>query len=142
MSGSSSMFTYDQLIRVCYGETDQMGFLYYGYYSLYYEQARTEAFRSLGIVYREMEKEGVMMPVLEMKAKYIRPARYDDLLRVRVSVKERPGTRIRTEYEVFNEQQELLNVAEVTLVFVDHQTFKPVMCPTHIMQKLEKYLEG
>lgn len=133
------MFEFACKIRVRYGETDKMGFLYYGFYSLYYEQARTEAFRSLGIIYKEMEERGIMMPVLEMKSKYIRPAGYDDLLTVKVIVKERPGTRIKTEYEIYNEKNELLNIAEVTLVFIDPKTMKPVFCPDYVMNKIENY---
>ncbi|WP_192821559.1 thioesterase family protein [Rufibacter sp. LB8] len=134
------MFTSEVQIRVRYAETDQMGYVYYGNYGAYYEVARTEAFRKLGIHYKEMEQDGVMMPVLEMRCKYIRPARYDDLLTVKLLLKEKPsGARIKFEYEVYNEAQELLNVGETTMVFVDMQTARPTPIPVGILTKLDPY---
>jgi acyl-CoA thioester hydrolase len=134
------VFTSEVQIRVRYAETDQMGYVYYGNYGAYYEVARTEAFRTLGIHYKEMEKDGVMMPVLEMRCKYIRPARYDDLLTVKLMLKEKPsGARIKFEYEVYNEAQELLNVGETTMVFVDMQTSRPTPIPASVLTKLDSY---
>ena len=123
-----------------YAETDQMGYVYYGNYGAYYEVARTEAFRQLGINYKEMEAEGVMMPVLELRCKYIRPARYDDLLTVKLLLKDQPsGARIKFEYEVYNEAQELLNVGETTMVFVDMKSNRPTPIPAYIHAKLDSY---
>ncbi len=136
----AEVFTSEVQIRVRYAETDQMGYVYYGNYGAYYEVARTEAFRKLGIHYKEMEQDGVMMPVLEMRCKYIRPARYDDLLTVKLLLKEKPsGARIKFEYEVYNEAQELLNVGETTMVFVDMQTARPTPIPVGILTKLDPY---
>ena len=134
------MFQSEVQIRVRYSETDQMGYVYYGNFAAYYEVARTEAFRKLGISYKEMEKEGIIMPVLEMRTKYIRPARYDDLLTVKVQVKSKPhGTRILFHYDVLNEAQELLNVGETTLVFVDVKTGRPIALPQSILTQLDSY---
>ncbi|WP_026464017.1 acyl-CoA thioesterase [Adhaeribacter aquaticus] len=134
------MYQNEVQIRVRYAETDQMGYVYYGNFAAYYEVARTEAFRSLGINYKEMEKEGVMMPVLEMRTKYMRPARYDDLLTIKMMLKNKPsGARILFEYEVYNEARQLLNIGETTMVFVDMQTSRPIAIPDYIINKLESY---
>lgn len=133
------MFSTDINIRVRYAETDQMGYVYYGNYATYFEVARVEAMRGLGISYKELEEQGVMMPVLELKTKYIRPARYDQNLTIRISIKELPKVRIVFGYEVFNENQELLNIAETTLVFVDSKSMKPVFAPDIIISHLSKY---
>jgi len=134
------VYQFEVQIRVRYAETDQMGYVYYGNFAAYYEVARTEAFRSLGIHYKQMEKDGVMMPVLEMRTKYIRPARYDDLLTIKMMLRNKPvGTRILFEYEVLNESNELLNVGETTLVFVDMKTGRPIPLPQEILSKLEAY---
>ena len=134
------MFQSEVQIRVRYSETDQMGYVYYGNFATYYEVARTEAFRKLGISYKEMEEDGMIMPVLEMRTKYIRPARYDDLLTIKVQVKNKPhGTRIIFHYEVLNEAEELLNVGETTLVFVNAKTGRPIALPQRVVIKLDSY---
>lgn len=115
------MFVFDHKIRVRYAETDQMGYVYYGNYAAFYEVARTEMLRQTGISYKELEEMGVMLPVIELHTKYFQPARYDDLITIRTTIRERPGVRIKFEYEVFNEQGELLNTGMTQLVFVDMQ---------------------
>ncbi len=133
------MFSTDIQIRVRYAETDQMGYVYYGNYATYFEVARVEALRALGINYSELEKQGVMMPVLELKTKFIRPAKYDQILTIRISVKKMPTVRIVFDYEVFNESNELLTVAETTLVFVDAHTMKPTQTSNPVTETLNKY---
>ncbi|CAA9228721.1 MAG: 4-hydroxybenzoyl-CoA thioesterase family active site [uncultured Adhaeribacter sp.] len=134
------MFSAEIPIRVRYSETDQMGYVYYGNFAAYYEVARTEAFRNLGINYKELENAGVMMPVLDLRCKYIRPARYDDLLTVKVMVPHKPhGSRIKFEYEVYNEAKELLNVGETTLVFVDMRSGKPTAIPESLLGLVEGF---
>ncbi len=98
------MYTSDTQIRVRYGETDQMGYLYYGYYALYYEQGRAEAIRQLGFTYKELEEQGVMMPVVEMNAKYFRPALYDDLITVKTSLKvlDKESPRVQFHSDLYN----------------------------------------
>ncbi|MDR6569476.1 acyl-CoA thioester hydrolase [Chitinophaga ginsengisegetis] len=117
------MFISTTTIRVRYGETDQMGYLYYGNYGLYYEVGRAEAIRELGFSYRELEEQGVIMPVAELNVKYLRPAYYDDLITVKTILKEMPkGSKIQFHSELYNEKNELLNVGVTTLVFIDVKT--------------------
>lgn len=114
------MYTSSTQIRVRYGETDQMGFLYYGHYALYYEVGRAEAIRQLGFTYKELEALGIHMPVVELQCRYLRPARYDDLLTVTTTLRELPaGSSVKFHVEIFNEAGELLNTGAVTLVFFD-----------------------
>src|ERR1700761_4516453 len=114
------MFTATTQIRVRYGETDQMGYLYYGNYALYYEVGRAEAIRQLGFTYRELEEMGTMMPVVELKSQYFRPALYDNLVTVKTVLKELPGgPRIDFHSELYNEEGQLLNKGVTSLVFYD-----------------------
>lgn len=116
-------------LRVRYGETDQMGFVYYGVYAQYYEVGRVEAMRSLGLSYKEMEEAGILMPVINLNINYKKPALYDDEVRIVTSVKEIPSLRITFHYECFNQKNELLNNGTVTLVFLDKQKNKPTLPP-------------
>lgn len=135
------MYQTEVKIRVRYGETDQMGYVYYGNYASYYEVARVESFRQLGLSYKKLEDDGVMMPVLELKTKYWQPARYDDLLTVKVKIPEMPRLKIRYEYEIYNESDVLLNTGETTLVFINMKTNRPVRIPVRMSQLLEKYFD-
>jgi acyl-CoA thioester hydrolase len=103
-------------VRVRYGETDQMGYCYYGNYASFLEVGRVEALRSKGVSYRSLEENGVMMPVLEFSIKYFLPAKYDDLLFVHTTITKVEGTRIYFEYEIFNEADKKLVAAQTTLV--------------------------
>ena len=121
------MYTSETQIRVRYGETDQMGFLYYGYYALYYEVGRAEAIRQLGFTYRELEQLGIQMPVIELHAQYLRPALYDNLITVRTILKELPeSSKIQFHSELYNEAGALLNKGVTTLVFYDAAAKKKV----------------
>ena len=134
------MFKGEFHVRVRYAETDQMGYVYYGNYATYYEIARTEVLRQLGISYKSLEEqEGVMLPVLENYSKYLKPALYDDNLRIEVSIPEKPAVRITFSYEVFNESDTLINTGNTTLVFVSKETGRPCMIPDRMMQLLEPY---
>jgi acyl-CoA thioester hydrolase len=133
------MFSHDVLIRVCYADTDQMGYVYYGNYGRFYEIARTEALRSLGISYKEIESAGTMMPVYENKSRYLQPARYDDVLTVRVILRKKPAVRIVFEYEVYNEGGTLLNTGETTLVFVNRSNNRPCPAPAQLSRMLDPY---
>jgi acyl-CoA thioester hydrolase len=128
-------------VRVRYAETDKMGYVYYGNYATYFEVARVETFRQVGFSYKEMEDAGTMMPVLELKTKFIKPARYDDLLTIKVVIKNKPGIRIVFEYEVYNEENILLTVAETTLVFVNTTNGKPCFPPDVFQNKINSYFE-
>lgn len=116
-------------IRVRYADTDQMGYVYYGNYASYYEVARVESFRNLGYAYKKLEESGVMMPVLEMKTKYLLPARYDDLLTVEVKIQEMPKVKITYVYDIFNEAGALLNQGETVLVFINKDSGRPTRIP-------------
>jgi len=133
------MYQFETNIRVRYAETDQMGFVYYGNYATYYEVTRVEALRSLGISYKILEENGVLMPVLENWSKYIRPAKYDDLLTIKLFLKEMPAMRITFEYEVFNEDKKLINLGSTTLVFLDKSSGKPMQIPGVVQDVLKPY---
>ncbi|MDF2854123.1 MAG: thioesterase [Sphingobacterium multivorum] len=133
------MFVFDHQIRVRYAETDQMGYVYYGNYAAFYEIARTEMLRSTGISYKELEEMGVMLPVAEMKTKYLKPGKYDDLITIRVTIRQKPAVRIIFEYELFNESGELLNQGETTLVFVNMEKNRPCMPPQVFLDKMSNY---
>ena len=123
------MYISKTTVRVRYGETDQMGYVYYGVYAMYYEVGRVESLRQLGLTYKEIEVMGVIMPVLENKSKYLVPARYDELLTIVTTIKEKPSVKIRFEYEIFNEENKLINQGETLLAFVDKNTNRPCRPP-------------
>jgi acyl-CoA thioester hydrolase len=134
------MYSSDTQIRVRYAETDQMGYVYHGNYAAFFEVARTEAFRQLGIRYKDLEADGVGMPVGEIRTRFRRPARYDDLLTVRLMLKQpAEGSRVLFEYEIYNEAQELLTEGHTLMVFVSTATGRPVPIPTEIQNKLAPY---
>ncbi|MFT4738376.1 MAG: acyl-CoA thioester hydrolase [Cyclobacteriaceae bacterium] len=133
------MFQTEVKIRVRYGETDQMGYVYYGNYASYYEVARVESFRELGLSYKKLEDSGVMMPVLELKTRYLQPAKYDDLLTVKVSIPDMPRLKITYIYEIYNESEVLLNTGETVLVFINMTTNRPVRIPAEMSELLVKF---
>ena len=134
------MFSHETLIRVRYAETDQMGVVYHGHYFPYLESGRVEAIRSLGMSYAEMEKMGISLPVIEIQCKYLRPARYDDLLRVRTSLPQLPTDhRILFQQEVFRDPDELLMKAQVKLYFWDTVHQRKASMPAVLMERLKTF---
>ncbi len=134
------MYTTNIEIRVRYGETDAMGYLYYGNYALYYEVGRTDMIRNLGITYKELEAAGLIMPVTEYHTQFLRPALYDDLITVKTILKEWPENRRITFYsELYNESGKLLNTGSVTLAFVDAATGKTCEMPPLLSDKLRPF---
>ncbi len=133
------MFQHSYKLRVRYAETDRMGYVYYGNYATYFEVARVEALRSLGITYKELEDDGILLPVLEYKAKYFKPAFYDDELRIETKISQKPGIRIMFEYSVFNQESVELVKGETTLVFVSAANGKPTKPPVHIEACFEQF---
>jgi acyl-CoA thioester hydrolase len=131
---------FEHKIRVRYGETDQMGFVYYGNYALYYEEVRTELIRSLGFSYKEMEQMGVMMPVVNMNTNYRKPALYDDEIYIYCWIKGSVGRKICFYSEIYNSNNELLNYADITLVFVDIKSGRAITCPHPIADALKDYI--
>ncbi len=129
-------------IRVRYGETDQMGILYYGNYAQYYELGRVEALRNLGLVYRDMEKNhGIMLPVYEVRSRFLAPAYYDQNLRLVTQIREKPGTRIRFFHDLFSPEGKHLHSGEVTLVFYDSQKKRPIHMPPFVEKIVAPHFE-
>jgi len=133
------MFSHEFQLRVRYGDTDQMGYVYYGNYPYYYEQARAEAIRSLGFSYKQLEDAGTMMPITRMNIKYIAPAKYDELLTIKTTIPELPNRLITFKYEVFNETGKLINEGENQLIFVDSNTRKVKSAPEQLTTALRPY---
>ena len=134
------MYTSTTQIRVRYGETDQMGYLYYGFYALYCEVGRAEAIRALGNTYRQLEEMGIMMPVVELNAKYYRPALYDDLITVKTILKELPvESKISFHSELYNQDGQLLNKGGTTLVFYDPKEKQKVNMPEELSVRLAPF---
>lgn len=134
------MFESETRLRVRYAETDQMGVVYHSNFFPYFESARAESIRQLGLTYSDMEKTGVIMPVIEVQCRYLRPARYDDLLTVKVILKELPvHHKIEFHHEVYNEQKELLATARIILYFMEAKTMKRVSMPEPLLKKLQPY---
>ena len=133
------MFTFQTSLRVRYAETDKMGYVYYGNYATYFEVARVEALRSLGINYKEMEDKGVMLPVLSYSTKFFKPAFYDEELTIKLFIKEMPKARIHFHFETYNESSVKVNEAEVVLVFVDMAKNKPCSAPQELITQLKPF---
>ncbi len=123
-------------LRVRYGETDQMGYCYYGNYAQYFEVGRVEALREIGMSYRELEENGVMLPVSEYNVKYMFPAKYDDELTIITYIRALDGVRLTFDYAIFNVNQKKLAEASTTLVFVRKDTMRPTSPPEEFVQLL------
>lgn len=128
-------------IRVRYGETDPMKYVYYGNYAEYLELGRVELFRSIGMSYNEIENQGIWLPVSEYKIKYLKPALYDQKLEIHTYLKKRPGVRIEFEYEIYNEEQVKLTEASTTLFFLSAETNKIIKCPDFLMNLINQNWE-
>jgi acyl-CoA thioester hydrolase len=124
-------------LRVRYGETDPMKYVYYGNYAEYLEVARVELFREIGMSYNEIEENGIWLPVSEYSIKYLKPARYDEVLEIHTFVKKKPGVRIIFDYEIYNESKEKITEARVTLYFLDSLKNKITSCPDYLMRLIE-----
>ena len=119
-------------IRIRYGETDQMGVVYHGNYALYLEMGRVEWLRKLGVSYKTMEDNGVMLPVVSLNVNYKQPAYYDDVILVKTILKNKPAVKIEFDYEITNSKGDLLTTASTVLVFVDKNTGRPIKAPKYI----------
>jgi acyl-CoA thioester hydrolase len=125
------MITSENVIQVRYDEVDKMGYVYHGNYARY---------RKVGICDRELESQNIILPVIEMNIRYIKPVYYDDLITIRTKLLEMPQTRMKFQHEVINQDDEIINIANSTLVFVDSNTRKPMIIPEIMLNKLEAYL--
>ena len=132
-------FSKETQIRVRYGETDQMGYCYYGNYAQYFEVGRVEALRAVGLSYKELEYQGIMLPVSEFSVKYLSPAFYDDLLTIKTTITTLKGARIIFEYEILNEKKQKIAFASTILVFVSKETMRPISPPENFLQIMEKH---
>jgi len=130
------MFENKITIRVRYNETDQMSYVHHGNYASYFEMGRLEWLRNKGISYKEMEENGVMLPVYALATRFVSPAKYDDLLVITTRLKEMPSVRISFEYEIHNQENKLIATGETTLVFVNMKTGRPMKAPSYILNLL------
>ena len=125
-------------IRVRYGETDQMGVVYHANYAVYFELGRTEWLRQFGLSYSRMEAEGIMLPVISLNINYKNSARYDDVLKVKTTLKKMPTASIEFEYELVNQKGDLLATGQTTLAFINLERNRPTRCPKYLLDKLQK----
>ena len=132
------MITSKKKIRVRYSETDQMGYSYYGNYAQYFEIGRTEWLRDIGISYKELEDNGVMLPVINMNVTYHKPAKYDDLLTIVTSLNKKPLVRIEFDIKIYNEKNDLLTTGYTSLVFVDMKKNTPTKAPQYVLDKIDE----
>jgi acyl-CoA thioester hydrolase len=133
------MNTNEIQIRVRYGETDQMGVVYHANYASYFEVGRTEWLRQFGITYKSMEESGVMLPVVSLTLNYKNSARYDDLIKVKTTLKKLPLASIEFEYELTNQKNELVATGNTVLAFIDMERNRPTRCPKYLLDKLQNY---
>ncbi|ATA92693.1 thioesterase [Capnocytophaga canimorsus] len=129
---------FDYQVRTRYSETDQMGVIYYGNYPQYLELGRVEWLRKLGVSYKQLEEEGIMLPVVSLQINYKKPALYDEILTIRTQIKNLPSTKIEFDYEILNEKEEVISTANTTLVFVDVKTWRPTRCPEKILEAIRE----
>ncbi len=134
------MFVSETQIRIHYALTDQMGVVYHGHYAQFYEIGRTEAIRQLGYTYKDIEAMGIIMPVVDLHSKFLRPAKYDDLITVKTTLQELPAAhKIVFHHEIYNDAEELLNTGDITLYFMEAKTMKRVHMPEALAEKVRKY---
>ncbi|WP_369049299.1 acyl-CoA thioesterase [Tenacibaculum sp. UWU-22] len=120
--------------RIRYSETDQMGVVYHGNYAQFFELGRTEWLRELGISYKKMEQQGVMLPVVSLTCNFKKSAFYDEVLTIKTSLKKMPTAKIEFNCEITNEKNELICTGNTVLAFIDLKTRKPIRCPEHILK--------
>lgn len=133
------MITHEYSFRVSYPETDRMGTVHHSNYARYYEIARWELFRSIGVPYSEIENAGVMCPVISMNFKFHKTTRYDELLTVKTTLSVIKGVRIWFDYALYNEKSELINEATTELAFVGLNNWKPCKAPLILLEAIEKH---
>ncbi|CAM4422599.1 thioesterase family protein [Zobellia roscoffensis] len=124
--------------RVRYSETDQMGVVYHGNYAQYLEMGRVEWLRSAGISYKELEENGIMLPVVSLSLNYKKSAFYDDLISVETTLKKTPSVKIEFDYVIYNEKREILVEANTVLVFINMKNKRPIRCPKYVLDIIEK----
>ena len=134
------MYEFNTQVRVRYAEADPMNVVYYGNYAQYFEVGRVESLRNLCISYKGIEDMGIMLPVVELNIKYLRPAKYDDLLTIKSQIKELPTEhKIVFDQEIYNEEGKLLTIGKVKLYFMDSKLGKRASMPALMLEKLSTY---
>jgi len=123
--------------RIRYSETDQMGVVYHGNYAQFFEIGRTEWLRSLGVTYKDMEISGIMLPVISLKCNFIKSALYDDMLTIHTFLKKKPMVKIEFDYEIKNQNNELICTGNSVLAFMNSENMKPTRCPDYLLKALE-----
>jgi len=134
------MYISESSLRVRYGETDKMDFVYHGNYLIYYHYARNEFLREMGISEKEIEEQGVLMPVIEVKIKYSQPAFYDDILTIKTHLKKTSGIKLHFVCDIYNNNNELINKGETVLTFVDNKTRKAIRPPKNIIDVIIPFM--
>ena len=135
-----NMYEHTTTVRVRYAETDRMDVVYYGNYAMYFEIGRVEAIRNLGVSYKDIEDMGFILPVVELNIKYLRPAKYDDLITIKSQIKTFPTDhKIIFDQEVYNEAGKLLTIGQVKLYFMDASMNNKIEMPAHMKEKLSVY---
>ncbi|MFC2128387.1 acyl-CoA thioesterase [Bacteroidota bacterium] len=135
------MYTHEISFRVRYGETDKMGYVYHGKYAQYFDMGRTELMRSLGLSYNKLEDSGVLLPVKYLSTTFIKPGMYDDVLTLKTHLQSMPTVKIKFNYELFNQNNELISTAETTLAFIDENTRRPIRPPADFLSTVGKYFK-
>jgi len=135
------MITAENSIQIRYDEVDKMGYVYHGNYAKYYHISRTEMMRGIGLSDKDLEKFNIIMPIIELNVKYLKPVYYDDIISIRTSLRQLPDTRMRFDHEVRNANNELINTANSTVVFVDIVNRLPIRAPQFFVDKLKSYFE-
>jgi acyl-CoA thioester hydrolase len=135
------MYSAETTVRVRYSETDQMQYVYYGNYAAYYEVARVEALRKLGLRYNDLENSGIMMPVLESHSYYHKPAKYDELLTIKVNIPQLPLVKIKFEYEIYAENGDKIHSGDTTLAFIKIINGKPTRAPSSMTTLLAPFFD-
>lgn len=134
------MFIHDTQVRVRYADTDQMQVVYHGKFIEYFEVGRTDAMRSIDIVYKDLEASGILMPVVSLECKYIRPAKYDELLTVRTILDKLPVNHaIVFKNEIYNTENQLLCAGQIKLYFIEKSSFSKINIPSMLLDKLSPF---
>jgi len=134
----SNLKKYNEIdLRIRYGETDQMGIVYHGNYAQYFEIGRTEWLRNLGLTYKQMEEDGVKLPVISLVVNFKKSVCYDDVIKVKTTLKKMPTASIEFDYEIENEKGEIVTTGNTVLAFIDIVRNRPTRCPQHILDKLQ-----
>lgn len=130
------MKSHSTFVKVRYAETDQMGVVYHGNYAQYLELGRIDWLNQLGISYKWMEDNGVMLPVYNLSISFKKSATFDDQLRIVTELRQTPSVRIIFDYKIYNQIDDLLTVASTELIFINKDSNRPMKCPSYILEKL------